>query len=156
MSRSRIPVPYGMGELWMGGYPWPDDDLSEFDLVVSALSDGEPQFRAHLRIPLSDWDQELDDPLKADMVRTAAATVAHALQDGRRVLVHCGAGLNRSGVVTARAMMYLGIYPDQAIAIMREARSPDVLFNQGFVRWLNRESGVDDTPMSAEEAEEQK
>jgi protein-tyrosine phosphatase len=78
--------------------------------------------------------------------------VAHSLQKGEKVLVHCGAGLNRSGVVAARAMMYLGVGHDVAISLLRQARSPDALFNRGFVRWLEAEDGLDNTPLSAEEA----
>jgi protein-tyrosine phosphatase len=52
------------------------------------------------------------------------------------VLVHCQAGLNRSGLVTARALMYDGMTADAAIALLREKRSPAVLCNQAFEDYL--------------------
>jgi protein-tyrosine phosphatase len=53
------------------------------------------------------------------------------------VLVHCQAGLNRSGLVVARALMLdEGVSADQAIASLRERRSPAVLCNELFEAWL--------------------
>lgn len=55
-------------------------------------------------------------------------------------LVHCQAGLNRSGLVTALALIKGGMTPDAAIALMREKRSPAVLCNKAFERWLRGQS----------------
>lgn len=55
------------------------------------------------------------------------------------VLVHCQGGLNRSGIVTALALMRGdGMSAPEAIALLREKRSPLVLFNQTFESWLRR------------------
>lgn len=54
-------------------------------------------------------------------------------------LVHCQAGLNRSALVVARALILNGMAPDDAIALLREKRSPAVLCNSTFESWL-RES----------------
>jgi protein-tyrosine phosphatase len=51
-------------------------------------------------------------------------------------LVHCQAGLNRSGLVTTLALIRRGMKPDDAIALIRAKRSPAVLCNQTFERWL--------------------
>jgi len=51
-------------------------------------------------------------------------------------LVHCQAGLNRSGLVVALALIRSGRTPDEAIALLREKRSPAVLCNPAFERWL--------------------
>lgn len=60
--------------------------------------------------------------------------------NGRRAegptLVHCQAGLNRSGLVTARALMLSGATADEAIALLREKRSPAVLCNEAFEAYL--------------------
>jgi protein-tyrosine phosphatase len=53
-------------------------------------------------------------------------------------LVHCQAGLNRSGVVVAYALMLNGMSAAEAIARIRERRSPAVLCNPQFERWLRR------------------
>lgn len=52
------------------------------------------------------------------------------------VLVHCQAGLNRSGLVTARSLMLRGWTADEAIALLREQRSPAVLCNPSFEAYL--------------------
>jgi protein tyrosine phosphatase len=52
------------------------------------------------------------------------------------VLVHCQAGLNRSGLVTGLALVLSGVPPAQAITEMRERRCPAVLCNKAFEKWL--------------------
>lgn len=52
-------------------------------------------------------------------------------------LVHCQAGLNRSGMVAAVALMLDGMSADDAIELLRESRSPAVLCNPNFVEWLH-------------------
>ena len=57
------------------------------------------------------------------------------------VLVHCQAGLNRSSLVTARALMAHdaeNLTADQAISTIREKRSPAALCNQAFEDYLRR------------------
>ena len=51
-------------------------------------------------------------------------------------LVHCQAGLNRSALITALALIRSGMTPDDAIALLRRQRSPAVLCNPTFERWL--------------------
>jgi protein-tyrosine phosphatase len=52
------------------------------------------------------------------------------------VLVHCQAGLNRSSLVVASALMLEGRTADEAIALIREKRSPACLCNPDFEEWL--------------------
>ena len=57
-------------------------------------------------------------------------------------LVHCQAGLNRSSLVAANALWLTGVLAVDAIALLREKRSPAVLCNAAFERWLlDREVG---------------
>jgi protein-tyrosine phosphatase len=51
-------------------------------------------------------------------------------------LVHCQAGLNRSSLVAARALVLDGMTPDNAITLIRAMRSPACLSNPSFERWL--------------------
>lgn len=51
-------------------------------------------------------------------------------------LVHCQAGLNRSGLIVARALILGGMEPPDAIALLRDKRSPAVLCNDAFEEWL--------------------
>lgn len=52
------------------------------------------------------------------------------------VLVHCQAGLNRSSLVAARALMLDGMTADEAITTLRTKRSPACLCNPAFEKWL--------------------
>lgn len=54
------------------------------------------------------------------------------------VLVHCQAGLNRSSLVVARALMLgpEGMSANEAIAYLRKNRSIVCLCNKGFEDWL--------------------
>ena len=125
--------------LFQGDFPEGDVDWSPFDDVISMSTVApSPRLRPdglwlHLPIP----DREMEDP---DGVRDAARTVADRVTAGRRVLVHCYAGLNRSGVVTARALMFMGMPVGEAIARVRAARGEDALFNGHFVAWLYQEA----------------
>lgn len=65
--------------------------------------------------------------------------IANQVNEWRKigpVLVHCQAGLNRSGRVVATALVLEGMDPDDAITHMREIRSPAVLCNPTFERWV--------------------
>lgn len=70
-----------------------------------------------------------------DQVDEIAQMVIAALKLGK-LLVHCQAGLNRSGLITARALILMGRSADEAISLLREKRSPAVLCNQHFEDWL--------------------
>jgi Dual specificity phosphatase, catalytic domain len=125
--------------LYQGDFPDGDVDWGRFDDVVS-MSNAAPSPRLRpdglwLHVPI--WDGEMEHP---DLVRDTARTVAERVAAGRRVLVHCWAGLNRSGVVAARALMFAGVPPADAIAAVRAARGPDALFNVHFVAWLHEEA----------------
>jgi ADP-ribosyl-[dinitrogen reductase] hydrolase len=48
--------------------------------------------------------------------------LAGELRHGRRLAIHCRAGLGRSGTVAARLLIELGLDPEQAVARVRVAR----------------------------------
>ena len=66
-------------------------------------------------------------------VHRLAGLTAEAVEAGRKVLVRCQAGLNRSSLVAALAMIRMGYQPQQAIDLIREKREPFCFFNQNFV-----------------------
>lgn len=70
-----------------------------------------------------------------DQVDELAQEVADLLAEGRTVLVHCQAGLNRSGLLAARALMFMGHTGKEAIELLRR-RSPLVLCNEAFEEWI--------------------
>jgi protein-tyrosine phosphatase len=55
--------------------------------------------------------------------------------------VHCQAGLNRSGLVTALALILNGMSPERAIGLLRQKRTPLVLCNGAFEAWLLGQDG---------------
>jgi ADP-ribosyl-[dinitrogen reductase] hydrolase len=44
------------------------------------------------------------------------------LEQGERLVIHCYAGLGRTGLITARLLIEFGEDPDRAIALVRSAR----------------------------------
>jgi hypothetical protein len=69
------------------------------------------------------------------LARTAAE-VAARLADGERVMIHCAAGLHRTGMLAYGALRLLGLPPDGARRIIGEAR-PETLAALGehHVTW---------------------
>lgn len=64
-------------------------------------------------VPALRWPPEADSPIDR---------VLHSLRSGERVLVHCAAGLGRTGTVAAALLVALGRDPAQAIGEVRHAR----------------------------------
>jgi len=119
-----------------------------FDVVVNcerSIGEGllEDWSGAFLHVPMRDSeDFKIDEPV----VYAAALLAAMASEAGRRVLIHCAAGRNRSGLVCGLAVRsVLGCTGDQAISLMREKRdlttgrngSP-VLSNELFQAFVRR------------------
>lgn len=71
-----------------------------------------------------------------EQVEELASGVADRLANGQVCLIHCQAGLNRSGLIAARTLMLRGHTADEAIALLREKRSPIVLCNDAFEEYL--------------------
>lgn len=109
---------------------------SEFDLVVSlATREGygpDPDVE-HVVLRLADAGI---DPATGARVQAVSDRVAEAVGDGRRVLVRCSGGLNRSGLVVALALVRLGRSSEEAMELVRAARGPWALTNPGFVAYL--------------------
>ncbi|MFD9129482.1 protein phosphatase [Kitasatospora sp. NPDC059571] len=107
-----------------------------FDLVVSLSTragHGPPLTVEHLVAELP------DGPLTADQLRSvqeAAGTAAQAVRAGRRVLVRCHYGYNRSGLVAAQTLIELGQDAAAALVLLRRRRSPWVLNNGIFEQYL--------------------
>jgi protein-tyrosine phosphatase len=73
-------------------------------------------------------DQELPDLVKIDAL---GRLVADLVSSDHRVLVHCRMGFNRSVLVIATALTYLGMTGEAALNHLRERR-PGALFNENF------------------------
>lgn len=116
---------------------YPQDVIvgDEFDLVISLYrrDDGHG--------PAEGVEHEvleiLDGPLAQVQGVERLADKAHAaVVDGRKVLVRCQAGYNRSGLVVALVLMRMGFTAADAIALVQAKRSRHALYNEHFVRYL--------------------
>ncbi|MFB9509962.1 dual specificity protein phosphatase family protein [Streptomyces aurantiacus] len=130
--------------LWMGGHEYagrsgePEFAVvhDEFDLVLTLLQlpgHGPDAGVEHHVWPIPDGP--LDGTQLAGVMRLAV-TAGEALDDGRRVLVRCYHGYNRSGLVVGHALALAGHPPDEAIRLIRSRRSPWALHNELFVEYL--------------------
>ncbi len=130
--------------LWMGGHAFRGRSgnlelavvRNEFDLVQTLLRlpghGPDPGVEHHVwPIP----DGPLDATQLAGVMRLARA-VCDALEQGRRVLVRCYSGYNRSGLVVAHALIHQGYSADEAIRLIRARRSSWALHNELFVDYL--------------------
>ncbi|QJS14283.1 protein phosphatase [Streptomyces argyrophyllae] len=133
-----------MPGLWMGGHEFRGRSgrlefavvRDEFDVVQSLLRlpgyGPDPGVEHHVwPIP----DGPLDGTQLAGVIRLARAA-NEALDAGRRVLVRCYHGYNRSGLVIAHALVQRGGSADQAIRLIRARRSAWALHNELFVEYL--------------------
>jgi atypical dual specificity phosphatase len=60
-------------------------------------------------------------PTQGQLERGVAA-IGQGLREGKRVAVHCAAGLGRSGTLIAAYLVSAGSAPDAAIALVRKTR----------------------------------
>lgn len=82
----------------------------------------------HLPVPSS------DPPTPAQLER-GIALIREALTSGKRVAVHCGAGLGRTGTLLAAYLVAEGYTPDSAIERVRAVRP-------GSVETLEQEQAI--------------
>jgi protein-tyrosine phosphatase len=74
-----------------------------------------------LHLPITDLRLPSADTLAAWHAQRAA--LADAFGRREKVLVHCAAGLGRTGMLVARLLVDAGLDPDEAIAQVRRARA---------------------------------
>ena len=133
-----------MPNLYMGGHEFESRPgqrefvvvRDEFDLVQTLLrlpGHGPDPGVEHQVWPIPDGP--LDGTQLAGVMRLAQAA-GDALDAGRRVLVRCWSGYNRSGLVVAHTLVRRGRSADEAIRLIRARRSPWALHNELFVDYL--------------------
>jgi protein-tyrosine phosphatase len=123
----------------------------EFDLVQTLLrlpGHGPDAGVEHHVWPIPDGP--LDGTQLAGVIRLAEAAGA-ALDAGRKVLVRCYHGYNRSGLVVAHTLVRRGRTAEEAIRLIRTRRSPWALHNELFVEYLR--AGLDTVRLLEELAE---
>ena len=127
------------GSLLVGGAPQPKDRMQDWaDTLVLCAQEYQPGSEdlefdrvEVLRVPLDD----VNEPLVAnDIAKLFAVSqkVATHLRDGKRVVVTCMAGLNRSCLIAGMAMRMIGIRADTVVSNLRAARGDRGLCNETF------------------------
>ena len=136
MSHYNIIVPGGT--LYQGDAMSAATAAGKFDTLVLCA---EELPRAALMLPkgVRVIEAGIDDaelsPKEAWIAQNAARSVVRDLGYGRKVLVTCFAGRNRSGLVSALTLKRMGYSGAEAIEAVRRARK-NALTNESFVRYL--------------------
>jgi len=143
--------------LWMGGTDYADRvglpfntpfvTTENFDTAVTMYGYANPAdwYVAEYRYPILD---STDVAFDMDVIHGLVKTAYKDWKNGKRVLIRCQAGLNRSGLITALVLMMDGFTADEAINLIRTNRDPMCLYNDAFVGWLKRQDAEDWLPDS--------
>lgn len=130
-------------KLYQGAVPPEGDVLARrgFDMVVLTAAEHQPpatRFRGVEVVHAGYHDAIRLSPIDLARAKIAASKVATALGSGKRVLVTCYMGHNRSGLVSALALYLLAegrLTGRDAVVIVQSGR-PGALRNQAFVAML--------------------
>ncbi len=137
MSYSQI-----IGNLWVGSAPPIGLDLSKkFDCLVLAAFEYQPKnVFPNVEVIYAPIDDNIPTIDELGIVIRTAGRIITRLRNGKRVLVTCRMGLNRSAIMAAVAMCMgqHNLTPLQAVKLMRQARGPLALCNKHFVQFLNQ------------------
>lgn len=137
--------------LYVGSKP-PPDRYDRFDVIVLAAKEYQPpdHWFPGVEVIHAPFD---DNPLRhmhRDEIETAtkaAGRVARRLYAGKRVLVSCAMGLNRSSLIAAIAMHAVyGMSADEIIKRIRHVRGMWALSNPNFVKLLHAVIDVKQRP----------
>lgn len=145
------------GTLWLSSMPGRFEPWSEFlaealrarlslvlcltprDEIVTAspdyhraITDGSLPF-AWLSLPMRNYGL----PLNQAGFRTGIERAAAALAVGDSVLLHCAAGMGRTGTAAACVLKSLGLPAEEALQRIRDAGSnPENAVQSGLVNWF--------------------
>ena len=128
--------------LWVGG----TDDLDVvnvpkklpnfgetkmFDTVISLYAHSQPVgwHVKELRYGFGDGPLSLEDDKELNNI---ADWAFQEFRSGKKLGVRCQLGINRSAYVAAKVLCRLGYEPKEAIALIRDKRSPYALNNKHF------------------------
>jgi hypothetical protein len=122
-------------------------EKSKFDSVATLYASAHPVGWGISERRFGFPDSALDENILPD-IYAIADWVYEEWKSGKKVLVRCQAGWNRSGLVTALALIKNGYTPQDAIDLIRARRSPYALCNVDFVKSLKDLSRTE--PVSAQ------
>jgi protein-tyrosine phosphatase len=108
-----------------------------FDTVVTLYAWANPVdwFVQELRYGF--YDSGLEGNADYDSLHEAAEFAHKSWKSGKRVLIRCQAGINRSSLTMGLVLMLDGYPAAAAIELMRSKRSNAVLLNDDFVDYLH-------------------
>jgi protein-tyrosine phosphatase len=158
MSMRAVDLPAAVpGRLWLGAMPGRFEPWSAFEqqaqrsglgLVVcltprAELAELSPDYHAAVtagRVPFR-WQQltmrNFGLPEEPSAFRRDIRQVADALQRGDAVLLHCAAGMGRTGTAAACVLKALGLSADESLRRVRSAGSnPQNAEQSGLVDWF--------------------
>lgn len=132
----QIDVSAIVPRLWIGAKPPLERDLPDFDTLVLCAAEIQPDRNAFhgrvIRCPMPDGQLSIAELGRAAI---AARAVAADLAAGKRVIVTCRDGLNRSAFVAALALANLTrMSADTIIGLIRSRRHHMALSNQYFAQ----------------------
>ena len=158
MELRRVILPATVpGSLWLAGMPgrfesWtafesraqraalglvvcltPRSELAELSPAYhAAVAHGDVPFR-WLNLPMRNFGLPEDRAAFEQGVRQ----IAHALRQGDAVMLHCAAGMGRTGSTAACVLKVLGLQTQEALQRVRDAGSnPQNAQQSGLVNWF--------------------
>jgi protein-tyrosine phosphatase len=158
MSLRRVQLPPEIsGELWLGAMPgrfhaWntftseaqrrrlavvvcltPQPEIAELSPDYhAAVARGRMPFR-WMHVPMRNFGVPEDQ----GSYRRAIEDIAQAVREGQPVLLHCAAGLGRTGTAAACVLKALGLEANDALQRVRDAGSnPQNAEQSGLVHWF--------------------
>lgn len=133
--------------LWQGPKPEPysGEELKNlgFQVLVLCAEEWQPPPSVYdgldiIYAPNNDNPEITTTSIQEERARIAGRSVAKAILNGKKVLVTCQMGLNRSGFVSAFAIHYLtGKSGFHCISLVQRRR-PNSLYNTNFVDILSK------------------
>ena len=111
----------------------PQSEIQELSPVyAAAVARGKAAYD-WLHLPMPNFGVP-EDP---ESFRDGVARIAQALSKGQAVMMHCAAGLGRTGSAAACVLKALGLETEDALQRVREAGSnPQNAQQSGFVEWF--------------------
>lgn len=111
----------------------PRDELAQLSpRYHAALAQGKTPFR-WMNLPMPNFGV----PEDGAGFRRDVLGIAHALERGESVMLHCAAGLGRTGSTAACVLKSLGLSTEEALQRVRDAGSnPQNAQQSGLVEWF--------------------
>jgi protein-tyrosine phosphatase len=158
MTLRKVQLPPGVpGTLWLSSMPGRFGEWSEFEsearrtglkMVVCLTPRDEvrelsPAYDAAIRRggTMYEWLHlpvpNFGVPQDRDAFRAGIGRIAKALRAGEPVMMHCAAGMGRTGSAAACVLKALGLPAEDALLRVRDAGSnPQNAAQSGFVDWF--------------------